>query len=48
LEETRPNHAISSVVTATKLPVLYIILKRRGLRIRRKTKRRNTIYLLYI
>jgi len=32
LEETRPDHAISSAVTATILPLRYVILKRRSRR----------------
>jgi len=31
LEETRPDHAINSAITATKLPLRCVILKRRRL-----------------
>jgi len=42
LEEMRPNHAISSAVTSTKLPLCRVILKRR--RRTTTTKMRNVVF----
>jgi len=43
LEDTRPNHAISNVITATKLLLCFVILKRRR-RQRRRTNRRIAVF----
>jgi len=41
LEETQPDHAISSAETSIKLPLHCVILKKRSRK--RTTKRRNVV-----